>query len=88
MVTDTKICLIQTVLFLLYCELSRLLKIFHNLRFSMGKCFPDHVRIKKYNSLSNITSLKYRLCHSTDRFYFYFVLILAKAIATHYEQRS
>lgn len=64
MVTDTKICLTQTALFLLHHELSRLLRVFHNLMFLMGKCFLGQFRIKKCSSLDNVTSLKYKYAKS------------------------
>lgn len=50
MVTANKISL-----FLAHCELRRLLRMFHNLMFLMGKCFLGQFRIKKCNRLSNIT---------------------------------
>lgn len=81
MVTDTKICLTQTVLFLLHGGLSKLLRVFYNQMFLMGKCFLGQFRIRKCNILSNVTTFKYRYANSTNKFYFHFVLILDRAIA-------
>lgn len=86
LVTDTKICLTQMALFLRHCELSSLLRVFHKLMFLMGKCFLDQFRIRKYNSLNNVTSLKYRYANSTNRFYFYFVLIPVRATSIHCQE--
>lgn len=54
--------------------------------FLMGKRFLGQFRIRKCNILSNVTSFKYRHANSTSKFYFHFVLILARAIAAHYEK--
>lgn len=49
--------------------------------FLMGKCFLGQFRIRKWNSLDNVTSLKYRYANSTNRHYFHFAFIPARATA-------
>ena len=54
--------------------------------FLMGKCFLGQFRIRKCNILSNVTSFQYRHANFASKFYFHFVLILARAIAAHCEK--